>query len=260
LVAAGGMVAGRRAMLRQRQDFIVVREYAHATRPNRKSKDRVDFTETLYWNAAVKTDETGTGSVSFSTSDAVTSFRIFADGFDKSGSLGAASSTIQSVQPFYVEAKMPLEVTQGDEIRLPIVFVNGTSNNIGPTAPQMTGPKGIRFGPIKPYTSPAGQRTRYLQYVGIDDVAGDFDITINGGDANYSDTLTRKLRVVPRGFPIEFARGGLIGPDGSVSYEIEIPADLVANSVKSELALYPTPLANLTQALEALIQDRKSVV
>ncbi|HEY7120163.1 MAG TPA: alpha-2-macroglobulin family protein, partial [Tepidisphaeraceae bacterium] len=250
--AAGGPLA---SAVGGRQDFVLVREYAHAVRPDRKPNDRVDFTETLYWNTAIKTDEKGTGAFSFTTSDAVTSFRASADAFASDGSLGSSSSTIQSVQPFYVEAKMPLEVTQGDELKLPIVFVNGTNQPIGPTSPQLTGPKGMRFGPIKPFTAPAGQRTRYLQLVGIDDIAGDFAITIRGGDASYGDTLTRKLKVMPRGFPIEFARGGLIGPDATVSFDIEIPADVVAASAKSDLALYPTPLANLTQALEALIQS-----
>lgn len=252
IVAAGKPMDSRQ----QRQDFVVVREYAHAVRPDRQSNDRVDFAETLYWNAGVKTDEkTGTASVSFATSDAVTAFRVFADAFDGSGGLGSASSAIESVQPFYVEVKMPLEVTQGDEILMPVTFVNSTSEQFGPTAPQPTGPKGIRFGPIKPYSAPAGQRTRYLQYMGVDDIVGTFDLTIKGSGNNYSDAVTRKLKVAPRGFPIEFARGGLVGPDGAVSYEIEIPAETVAGSVSSELALYPTPLANLTQALEALIQS-----
>jgi len=239
-----------------RQDFVLIREFAHSVRPERKPNDRVDFAETLYWNAGVKTDaNTGTGTISFATSDAVTSFRVFADAFAGDGSLGSASSTIESVQPFYVEIKMPLEVTQGDEMQLPVTLVNGTkdaklSSGLSPSAP-----KGIRFGPIKPSTVNPGERMRQLLYVGVDDIAGDFDVSIGAGSEDYTDKVTRKLRVVPRGFPIEFARGGLAGPDGMVSYDIEIPADLVVSSVKSDLALYPTPLANMTQALEALIQS-----
>jgi hypothetical protein len=252
-IAAGGR---RGRGIAQRHDFLMVREYAHTTRAEHKPNDRVDFAETLYWNAGVKTDEkTGTGTVSFSTSDAVTSFRVFADGFNSAGALGSASTTIQSVQPFYVEVKMPLEVTQGDEMRLPVTLVNGTSDAKISTGLLPSAAKGIRFGPIKPSTVNPGQRVRELLYVGVDDVAGEFDLSIGAGSENYSDKVTRKLKVVPRGFPIEFARGGLAGPDGTVTYDIEIPADLVAASVKSDLALYPTPLANMTQALEALIQS-----
>lgn len=253
------LAAGRRRLRDQaamRQDFVMVREYAHATRPEHKPSDRVDFAETLYWNAGIKTDEkTGMATVSFSTSDAVTSFRVSADGFNSAGALGSASSTIQSVQPFYVEVKMPLEVTQGDEMRLPVTLVNGTANAKLSSGLTPFAAKGIRFGPIKPSTVNPGQRMRELLYVGVDDVAGDFDVSLGAGSEDYTDKVTRKLKIVPRGFPIEFARGGLVGPDGTVTYDIEIPPDLVAASVKSDLALYPTPLANMTQALEALIQS-----
>jgi uncharacterized protein YfaS (alpha-2-macroglobulin family) len=253
---AGGIMADRAQVAQPRQDFVLVREYAHAVRPERRPNDRADFTETLYWNAGVKTDEkTGTGTVSFSTSDAVTSFRVFGDAFDKDGALGSSSSTIQSVQPFYAEIKMPLEVTQGDELRLPVTLINGTTDAHISSGLNPTGPNGIRFGPIKPSTVNPGDRFRQLLYVGIDEVAGTFDISINAGSEEYTDKVTRKLKVMPRGFPIEFARGGLVGPDGAVSYIIEIPADVVPGSVKSDLALYPTPLANMTQALEALIQS-----
>lgn len=251
-IAAGG----RREREIVRQDFVMVREYAHATRPDRRPGDRVDFAETLYWNTGVKTDaKTGTATVSFTTSDAVTSFRASADAYSFTGALGSASSVIKSVQPFYVEVKMPLEVTQGDEMRLPVSLVNATGDAKISTGLSPMAAKGIRFGPIKPGTVNPGQRVRELLNVGVDDVAGEFDISIGAGSENYTDKVTRKLKVIPRGFPIEFARGGLVGPDGTVSYAIEIPADLVAASVHSDLALYPTPLANMTQALEALIQS-----
>jgi uncharacterized protein YfaS (alpha-2-macroglobulin family) len=247
--------AGQPAM---RQDFVLVRQFAHAARAGRRPNDRVDFAETLYWNAGVRTDaKTGQASVTFTTSDAVTSFRAFADAFDNAGAVGSGAGVVTSVQPFYVEMKMPLEVTQGDEIQLPVTLVNNTADAKISTglAVASTAGKGIRFGPIKPRAANPGTRAREVQYIGVDDVAGDFDVTIGAGSDAYTDKVTRRLRVVPKGFPVEFARGGLIGPDGGVTFDIEIPADVVAASVKSDLALYPTPLANLTQALEALIQS-----
>jgi len=116
-------ISRRRRRCRTRplpRPFIVVREYAHVARPDRQPGQRSDFTETLYWAAAVKTDpKTGAATVSFDLSDAVTTFRVIADAFSDSGALGAASSKIESVQPFYVEPKLPLEVTSGDVIKLP---------------------------------------------------------------------------------------------------------------------------------------------
>lgn len=256
LMIGGGGGRGAMAGELARQDFVIVREYAHALRPNRSPGDRVDFAETLYWNAGVKTDpKTGTGAVSFVTSDAVTSFRVSADAFTDDGALGSASTSIQSVQPFYVEAKMPLEVTQGDTVKLPLTLINATASPLQSTTLQSHLPAPFTVAAFTPIELAANARVRHLLDLPIPDVAGTFDLAFAARAGDYADKVTRKLVVRPRGFPIEFARGGLLGPAATISYDIEIPADVVANSVKSELFLYPTPLGNLTQALEALIQS-----
>src|SRR5207249_8676470 len=53
-----------------------IREYAHTLRPNWTEGSRVDFAETVYWNAGVKTDTAGLATVLFNLSDSVTSFRV----------------------------------------------------------------------------------------------------------------------------------------------------------------------------------------
>ena len=46
----------------------------------------MDFAETVYWNAGVKTDDTtGMATVSFRLSDSVTAFRVLADAFAADG-------------------------------------------------------------------------------------------------------------------------------------------------------------------------------
>ena len=109
------------------QDLVVVREYAHELRPGRQPDDRLDFTETLFWAAAARTDaRTGEVTVRFALNDSVTTFKVLASGFDDRGALGAGTGAIESTQPFYLEPKLPLEVTAGDHIDLPVSLVNGT--------------------------------------------------------------------------------------------------------------------------------------
>jgi hypothetical protein len=102
-------------------NMATIREYAHALRSNWTEGSRVDFTETVYWNAGVKTDVSGAATVSFNLSDSVTSFRVLADAFGRDGGLGSSISEIESVQPFSIEPKIPLQVTSGDVIELPSV-------------------------------------------------------------------------------------------------------------------------------------------
>ena len=73
-----------------RANIVTVREYAHTLRPNWTEGSRVDFAETGYWNASVKTETAGLATVSFNLSDSVRSFRVLADGFGWEGRLGSS--------------------------------------------------------------------------------------------------------------------------------------------------------------------------
>src|SRR4030095_4398164 len=118
-----------------RNDFTIVREYAHPLRPNWTEGSRSDFAETVYWNAGIKTDATtGLATVSFNLSDSVTSFRVVTDGFAQDGTLGSGTGSVESVQPFSIEPKLPLQVTSGDVIRLPIGLINGMNRDLSGAA------------------------------------------------------------------------------------------------------------------------------
>jgi uncharacterized protein YfaS (alpha-2-macroglobulin family) len=67
--------------------------------------------------------------------------------------------------------------------------------------------------------------------------------------------VERKLSVKPSGFPIEANFGGMLGPNTPVVHTINIPKNVVPASLASNTAVYPTPLANMTEALQRLIQD-----
>src|SRR4030095_8087115 len=100
-------------------------------RPGRTEQSRVDFAETVYWSAGVKTNpSTGIATVSFHLSDSVTSFRVLSDAFSQDGRLASSVSHVESVHPFFVEPKMPLHVTSGDVIQLPLTLVNGMNRDL----------------------------------------------------------------------------------------------------------------------------------
>ncbi len=235
---------------------VPVRVYAHEARPNRQPGERVDFIETLYWNAGIRTDDkTGKATVSFAINDAVTTFRVFADGFDGAGALGEATATVESVQPFYIEPKLPLEVTTGDQIQLPVGVVNGMSHPLGSVLLSAETRGDIEISGMPPFVLEGKERTRRLLDLKIGKGAGALDLVVHGRAGAFADNVTRKLTVKPLGFPVEVALGGMLGPDAAVSHDVLIPENVVANSATTRITVYPTPLANMTAALERLIQE-----
>lgn len=239
-------------------NLVLVREYAFAVRADRKPGDRIDFSETLFWNSGVKTDAaTGEATVSFGLNDSVSTFRVFADAFAGDGSVGAADIGVESVQPFYAELKMPLEVTAGDRVLLPISLVNATSEELASPDINVGLPGDFKLPALLKNGTAigAGGRVRYVQPIDIGAASGASPFVLNARSGLYADNVTRSISVKPKGFPIEQGFGGILEPGKPVVHTITIPGALVVGSMSSKTAVYPTPLANMTEALERLIQD-----
>jgi hypothetical protein len=237
----------------------VVREYAHSLPANAKDGSRSDFAETVYWNTGIKTDaSTGVANVSFNLSDAVTAFRVLADGFTTDGTLGSAISEVESVRPMFIEPKFPLQVTSGDVIQLPIGFVNGTRRELRDaniTARATDGLKLTTTGEKSAVLGPKERARRLMQIEVGREFKGLADLTLDAAAGPYRDTVKRTLDVQAPGFPFELSAGGVLEANGSRSFEFTLPAETVHASLSSSVRIYPTPLASMTGALQALLQQ-----
>ncbi|RKG84230.1 A-macroglobulin complement component [Corallococcus sp. CA049B] len=236
--------------------LIYLREFAHTARPNRKAGDRVDFAETLYWNAGVRTDaRTGEARVSFAMSDSVTTFKAFAGAVGGDGALGSAVAELESVQPFYAEPKLPLEVTSGDVVRLPVALVNGTEARLSGAGVKvdLKGDVKVSGGPTLDLASQA--RGRQLFSLEIGQEARPVDVKLTASAGEYTDVVTRTLSIKPRGFPGRVSFGGLLSSKGPAAHRVVLPQSLVPGSVRTSIAVYPGPLANMTESLARLIQE-----
>ena len=240
-------------------NLLSVREYAHTLRPNWTEGSRQDFAETVYWNAGVKTDaSTGLATVSFNLSDSVTSFRVLADAFSSAGVLGSGTSEIESVQPFSIEPKIPLQVTGGDVIQLPVGLVNATSRELQGVDITATGPAGIRFTMIGENPATLRPKERSRRFVQIEvghEFTGPANIAFEAKAGSYRDSVSRTLEIQPLGFPHESSTGGVLESNGSKSFEFTLPGDIIRGSLSSAVAVYPTPLASMTDALQSLLRQ-----
>ncbi|GMU01490.1 hypothetical protein KH5H1_56100 [Corallococcus caeni] len=236
--------------------LLYLREFAHTARPNRKAGDRLDFAETLYWNAGVRTDaRTGEARVSFAMSDSVTTFKAFAGAVGGDGALGSAVAELESVQPFYAEPKLPLEVTSGDVVRLPVALVNGTQARLSGAGVkvELKGDVKVSGGPALDLASQA--RGRQLFSLEIGQEARPVDVKLTASAGEYTDVVTRTLSIKPRGFPGRVSFGGLLSAKAAAEHRVVLPKSLVPGSVRTSIAVYPGPLANMTESLARLIQE-----
>ncbi len=106
-----------------------IRQYAHRHSSD-DSRVRQDFAETLCWQPMLITDSEGRATIRFDLSDSVTTFRVRVDAHSNDGRIGSGGGQITSRLPFQIEPKMPLEVTMGDRIDLPIAVINATDDTM----------------------------------------------------------------------------------------------------------------------------------
>lgn len=248
---AAGVAAGGR--LRRQAQARWIREFAHAAAKGRPADQRNDFTETVYWNAGIATDKDGKATVAFDLSDSITTFRARVDALGADGSLGQADALIESRKPFYLEPKLPLEITAGDLVDVPVAMANGTAEAFEAMLATEIG-DGIRREGNEPKLALAATSSGRLYLTMVAGPHnGDVKVRLLGQGGGYADEVTRTVRVVPYGFPIEVSTGGKL--TGTKALTLSIPEAIEPSSLVAVARVYPTPLASLTDALKGLLRE-----
>jgi len=170
---------------------------------------RTDFRETVYWNPTVETDANGDAEVAFVASDAVTSFRATAEGFSAAGTAGGGEATFQAKLPLSLDAHLPVEVTSGDSIRLPITLANETEDELDADLTAQFG-SAFKLGerPASKIHLKAGEKKSLFFPLEVVATSGDADVSIAVRARGLEDKLDKKIRVVPLGFPFEQSASG----------------------------------------------------
>jgi hypothetical protein len=217
---------------------------------------RTDFRETIYWNGNVQTSGDGTAQVSFVASDAITAFRATAEGVSAGGLAGGGTLRIQSKLPLTLDAHLPLEVTSGDEIRLPVTLSNETDGALDADLD-------ARFGAAFQLTSnpvtgkihlAAGEKRSVVFPLKViaTDGAGDVDVAMT--TLGLKDEIQKTIRVVPLGFPFEVSASGTARQGAAARHDFEL-AGALPGSIRASVTMYPSPLAAMTKGMEGMIRE-----
>ncbi len=265
----------------------VVRQYAHANSNKAKvpppalcaclitnacmqKEQRDDFTETVFW-AGSQLCGMRPLEVQFTLSDSITSFKVHVDVISQLGGYMQHSSLlVASTEPFFVELRLPLEVSAGDQVQVPVSITNDTDGELKTKLSVRASdefafasgtksrkkaqvvrllPNGQKLVPVAAHRSvrmylPASVAQAFVRV----------PVQLTAKAPGFNDVVTRETRVVPAGFPFQLASSSRVLPNGSKKHVFNIPATAPGSMVTS-LAFYPAPLGNMTKALQALIRE-----
>jgi uncharacterized protein YfaS (alpha-2-macroglobulin family) len=250
-VAANKEIAGGDAIA----GWAPVRVFPVPQYPAHYDGPRTDFRETIYWNPSVDTNADGDADVTFATSDAVTSFRATVEGFAAGGTPGAGTLAIQSKLPVTLDAHLPLEVSSGDAIQLPVTIANETET---PVDAELTAKFGAAFRlaqtPSGKLHLAAGGKQTVVFPITVVATDGSADVELALAARGLTDQLKKTIRVVPKGFPFEASASGTARRGQPSRHDVDL-AGALPGSIRATVTMYPSALAAMTKGMDGMIRE-----
>ncbi len=210
------------------------------------------FPETLRWEPQLITDEQGQTSLDLELADSITSWRLSASAVTADGRLGATQRPLKVFQPFFVDLNLPVALTRGDEVAVPVVVYNYLDKAQTVVLTCGDGDWFMRLGDAeKRLEIPAGQVLATSYRLRVEKV-GDHALTVTARGGDVTDAIKRQIEVLPNGRRFEeVANGSLQGP---VSVALDVPKNAVEGSAKAIVKIYPSGFSQLVEGLDGIFQ------
>lgn len=233
--------------------FTTTREfYVPPPSPRKSNADRTDFRTTVAWYPSITTDAQGKARISFYNNDAVSAFRITAEGHTATGLLGRQEKVYSTTLPFSLAARVPTTLAFADTLQLPVQITNDTAEplegllTLGLPAALQTQQHIDQVIHIPPH-----QTLTYPYVITSRGQAGAFPLSITLDAAHYHDAIDYTLHVKPTGFPRQIT---LAGHAMDTTCIIHL-SKAERHTLQASLTAYPNVLTDLTAGAAAILRE-----
>jgi uncharacterized protein YfaS (alpha-2-macroglobulin family) len=247
--------AGMMADKLKASSFMAGRDQSATDAPHIRSY----FPEALYINPEILTDGNGDASISIPIADSITTWRMAMLASTQSGALGSASSTLKVFQDFFVDLDLPVTLTQGDRVSIPIAVYN-YSGKPGEVSLKLQPGDWYSLDndtPDKTLSVESG-RVGGSHFTINANRIGKFKLTLTArmvGDhgANVGeDVVVREIEIIPNGREQNIVFNGRI--DKSERRELAFPAASIPDATSVLVRLYPGPLSQIVEGMDSILR------
>ena len=214
------------------------------------------FPEALYINPEIITDRDGNASISIPMADNITTWRMAMLASTQHGALGTGTSSLKVFQDFFVDLDLPVTLTQGDQVSIPVAIYNYTDAKGDVRLNLESGDWFSLLEDVgeKSVNVDAG-RVGGSQFTLQAKRIGKFKLTLSArmkGDSKRADIVVREIEVVPNGREQSVVYNGQL--ESTVSHNVEFPARAIPGASKVFVRLYPGPLSQVMEGMDAILR------
>jgi uncharacterized protein YfaS (alpha-2-macroglobulin family) len=214
------------------------------------------FPEALYINPEIITDQNGRASISIPIADSITTWRMAMLASTTHGALGSGTSSIKVFQDFFVDLDLPVTLTQGDRVSIPVAVYNyaGSRGDVSLQLQQDDWFSLVEDVPTKNLAVDSG-RVGGSQFTLEAKRIGKFKLTLSArmsGASKGADIVVREIEVIPNGREQTQVFNGRL--DSAVQHEVNFPTASIADASKILVRLYPGPLSQVIEGMDAILR------
>jgi A-macroglobulin TED domain/Alpha-2-macroglobulin family/MG2 domain/A-macroglobulin receptor binding domain/Carboxypeptidase regulatory-like domain/Alpha-2-macroglobulin bait region domain/Macroglobulin domain MG3 len=214
------------------------------------------FPEALYINPEIITNAKGDADITIPMADSITTWRMAMLASTPTGALGTGASNLKVFQDFFVDLDLPVTLTQGDQVSVPVAIYNYAGSagkvtlNLQPEdwyslvddqAEKTVAAESDRVG--------AAQFTIEARHI------GKFKLTVSAkmeGRTGREDVVVREIEVIPNGREQNIVFNGRL--DNAVQHRLQFPANSIPDASAVFVRLYPGPLSQIIEGMDSILR------
>jgi hypothetical protein len=229
-------------------------EGAEATSPE-PPRLREYFPETMLWQPEIITDDNGQAQITLPMADSITDWRITAQANDDQGRFGSSTGALRVFQEFFIDPQLPVALTQGDWITIPVAV-----HNYLPQAQKIT----VQLAGDRGWFAISGPTVQTLTVAPRDVAVVRFPIRAlrfgrhrlaleaRGAKSTASDAIVREIEVMPDGQEISATQSDRLTSNRMLP--VSMDANAIDGTQKLLLQIHPGTFSQVVNGLDALLQ------
>ena len=212
------------------------------------------FPETMAWIPDALTAPDGSLRLDLPVADSITTWRVTGLASSRDGRLGTLSAPLRVFQDFFVDLDLPVSLTVGDEVSLPVAVYNYQKDA-----------QNVRLEIVKAdWFELSGDPVQTLA-IGANDVRvayfrvrarafGLQAVQVNAAGTTLQDAIRKEVRVYPDGKPISISASDRLQSGVTARQTITIPAAAVSGTQNLRVKLYPGVLSQVVEGLDGILR------
>ena len=210
------------------------------------------FPETMYWNPSLITGSDGQAETRIPMADSITTWRMSMMANTANGALGSSEAPIKCFQDFFADIDLPVALTQGDFIKIPVAVYNYMPGKQDVTLTMDESPWFTLTGSAKQSISINAGEVKVVYFPMTVKSIGHHALKITAIGTKLSDAIRRYIDVLPNGKKNETVINDRLEKNSEKT--VVIPNTSLENATSLWVKFYPGTFSQVVEGLDGILR------